>query len=114
MLAGGSKTQTSLRAPPERALETTGLRATARLEDLLLSARVRLHSSPAARHRGRYEEPSLDAAALGRLLADSTGAPAAVVSVVFYPPLADPEEPEVRAVQGEALRRLEELARREH
>jgi hypothetical protein len=52
--------------------------------------------------------------ALGRFLAESIGAPAVVVSVVSYPPLVNPEEPEVHAVQQEALSRLEELTRREH
>ena len=53
---------------------------------------------------------TLDALALGRLLAESTGVHAMVVSVFPYVPLADPGDAQLVRVRDDARRILSELA----
>jgi nucleotide-binding universal stress UspA family protein len=53
---------------------------------------------------------TLDALALGHRLAQATGAPAVLVTVFAYHPLADPESPELAEVRDESRATLLELA----
>ena len=57
------------------------------------------------------DERTLDTLALGRLLTESTGAPATVVSVFAYMPLIDPDGRELRRLREEGRATLEDLAR---
>jgi nucleotide-binding universal stress UspA family protein len=56
------------------------------------------------------KERTVDALALGRLLAEATGAPATLLTVFPYAPLADPAEPEMVRLRGEARETLLGLA----
>ena len=56
------------------------------------------------------KERTLDALALGRLLADATDAPVAVVAVFAYDPLSDPDAPEMVRLRDDARSTLSELA----
>ena len=59
------------------------------------------------------EERTLDALALGRLMAEATGAPAVLVTVFPYFPLQDTGSAEMTRVRDEARSALVELARSE-
>ncbi|HEV2785540.1 MAG TPA: universal stress protein, partial [Solirubrobacteraceae bacterium] len=59
------------------------------------------------------KERTLDALALGHLLADATGAPAVIVSVFPYHPLGDPDSPELEEVRAQARGTMLELAQAE-
>ena len=59
------------------------------------------------------EERTLDALALGRLMAEATGVPAVLVTVFPYFPLQDTGSEEMTRVRDEARSALVELARSE-
>lgn len=59
------------------------------------------------------KERTLDALALGSLLAEATHAPTALLTVFAYDPFNDPESPELRDVRDEANATLAELAEAE-
>lgn len=59
------------------------------------------------------KERTLDALALGGLLAEATRAPAALLTVFAYDPFSDPDSTELREVRDEAHTTLVELAEAE-